>query len=47
MKFRELTDEEWKLLEPNLPPPARIGRPINDDRRTINVILCILITGCK
>jgi len=42
MKFSELTDEEWKLLEPDLPPPARTGRPRNDDRRrrrTINGIL--------
>jgi len=36
-----------KTIEPNIPPPARTGRPRNDDRRTINVMLCILIACCK
>jgi len=47
MKFTELTDEQWKLIEPHLPPPARTGRPRNDDRATVNGILYILITGCR
>jgi len=47
MKFSDLTDEQWKLVEPYLPPRARTGRPRNDDRSTINGILYILITGCR
>ncbi|MHC1610047.1 MAG: hypothetical protein ACXQTW_00315 [Candidatus Methanospirareceae archaeon] len=25
MKFEELSDEEWELIEPLLPPPAPTG----------------------
>ncbi|HEV2459431.1 MAG TPA: IS5 family transposase, partial [Ktedonobacterales bacterium] len=34
-------------IQPLLPPPARTGRPRADDRRTIEGILYILITGCR
>lgn len=47
VKFSELTDEQWELIEPHLPPPARTGRPRNDDRPTINGILYVLVTGCR
>ncbi len=47
MKFEELTDEEWELIEPLLPPPAPAGRPRADDRKTLNAILYVLTTGCK
>ncbi len=47
MKFEELTDEEWELIEPLLPPPAPTGRPRADDRKTLNAILYVLTTGCK
>ncbi len=47
MKFSELTDGQWELLEPFLPPPARTGRPRNDDRRTVDGILYVLTTGCR
>ncbi len=47
MKFNELTDEQWKLIEPHLPPAARTGRPRNDDRKTVNGILYVLVTGCR
>jgi hypothetical protein len=30
-----------------LPPPAQTGRPRADDRRTIEGILYVLITGCR
>jgi transposase len=42
-----LTDEQWAFIQPLLPPPARTGRPRADDRRTIEGILYILITGCR
>ncbi|MEM2194397.1 MAG: transposase [Candidatus Methanomethylicia archaeon] len=44
MRFRELSDEEWKFVEPLLPPRARTGRPRADDRRTVNGMLYVLIT---
>jgi transposase len=42
-----LTDEQWAFIKPLLPPPARTGRPRADDRRTIEGILYVLITGCR
>ncbi len=42
-----LTDRQWGFISPFLPPPARTGRPRADDRRTIEGILYILITGCR
>jgi transposase len=42
-----LTDSQWAFIAPLLPPPARTGRPRADDRRTIEDILYILITGCR
>jgi len=47
MEFRELSDEEWKLIEPLLPPKSRVGRPRADDRTVLNGILYVLITGCR
>jgi transposase len=47
MEFKELTDEEWSYFAPQLPPPARMGRPRADDRATINGIRYVLITGCR
>jgi transposase len=40
-----LTDGQWDFIRPLLPPPARTGRPRADDRRTIESILYVLITG--
>lgn len=42
-----LTDQQWAFIRPHLPPPARTGRPRADDRRTIEGILYVLITGCR
>jgi transposase len=42
-----LTDRQWAFIQPLLPPPARTGRPRADDRRTIEGILYVLITGCR
>lgn len=42
-----LTDRQWAFIQPLLPSPARTGRPRADDRRTIEGILYILITGCR
>ncbi|MEM2405737.1 MAG: transposase [Candidatus Methanomethylicia archaeon] len=47
MEFRELSDEEWELIRPLLPPKAKTGRPRINDRLVINGILYVLVTGCR
>jgi hypothetical protein len=42
-----LTDRQWAFIRPLLPPPAPTGRPRADDRRTIEGIVYILITGSR
>ena len=48
-----LTDEEWALVEPHLPPPrkprgtkAKEQRPV-DRREVLNGVLYVLTTGCQ
>src|SRR5215472_8897900 len=43
----QLTDKQWAFIRPLLPPAAHTGRPRADDRRTIEGILYVLITGCR
>lgn len=47
MAARHLTDGQWAFIRPLLPLPARTGRPRADDRRTVEGILYVLITGCR
>jgi transposase len=47
MEFRELSDFEWGIIKPLLPPRFRVGRTRADDRRIINGILYVLTTGCR
>ena len=47
MVEQELSDAQWKLIQPWLPAPKRRGRPRADDRRTINGVLYVLRTGCR
>jgi len=43
----DLSDAEWRLLEPLLPAPAGTGRPRRHSVRTIvNAILYELRSGC-
>src|SRR5215472_11088986 len=42
-----LTDSQWAFIRPLLPLPACTGRPRAGDRRTIEGILYVLITGCR
>jgi putative transposase len=43
----DLTDEEWKLLEPLLPPPKQTGRKRKYEQREIaNAIFYLLRSGC-
>ena len=44
----DLTDAEWALIEPSLPPPGKIGRPRKVDlRRVVEAILYMASTGCQ
>ena len=46
MKRHELTDEQWALIEPMVPPgSACTGRPTRDRRTLVNGIFWILHTG--
>ena len=43
----DLTDEEWQILAPLLPPPAKTGRPRDWPLREIlNAIFYVLRSGC-
>jgi putative transposase len=44
----DLTDAEWRIVEPFMPPRARLGRPRTIELRSVvNAILYILATGCQ
>jgi transposase len=47
MRFAELTDEQWDFIKPHIPPQPIVGRKRADDRKTINGILYVLVTGCR
>lgn len=43
----DLTDDQWTLIDPLLPPPSTQGRPEKHPRREIcNAIFYVLRTGC-
>ena len=44
----DLTDAQWEVLAPLLPPPKRGGRPRRVDlRRVVNAIIYIDRAGCQ
>jgi putative transposase len=44
----DLTDEQWRLIEPMIPPERRGGRHRSVDvRRVLDGILYLLRTGCQ
>ena len=45
MSRGDLTDSEWRILDPLLPNRGERGPPISDKRRTVNGILWVLRTG--
>ena len=47
MQFQELTDKQWSMMEPHIPKPAKTGRPRSNDRKIINGIIYVLISGCR
>ena len=43
----DLSDEQWSILEPNIPQPSLEGRPPTIERReVVNAILYVLRSGC-
>jgi len=43
----DLTDAEWRIIEPHMPPPRALGRPRTTDvREVVNAILYALRSGC-
>jgi transposase len=46
-EFREVSDGEWEVIRPFLPPMSKVGRPRADDRMVLNGILYVLTTGCR
>ena len=48
MIHKEISDAQWSTtIAPQLPKPAKTGRPRRDDRTTINGVLFALDTGCR
>ncbi len=45
MRRYELTDEEWAIIEPLIPPPAATGRPRRAPRVMWNSIFWVLRSG--
>jgi len=44
----DLTDKQWTLLEPLLPPPNTAGRREKHPRRElVNAIFYVVRTGCS
>lgn len=44
----DLTDEEWKVIKPLLPPMKTLGRPgATDLHEALNAIFYMARTGCK
>jgi len=41
-----LTDAQWQLIQPHLPPPKKRGRPPTDRRHLFNAILYFVRAGC-
>jgi transposase len=44
----DVTDAEWALIEPHLPPPRQKSRRPSPERRDVlNALLYVLTTGCQ
>jgi len=43
----DLTDSDWKVIEPLIPGPSRLGRPpVYTKREILNGILYVVRSGC-
>jgi transposase len=43
----DLTNQEWRTIQPLLPLPKKTGRPRANDRTVLNAIFFVLHTGCQ
>jgi transposase len=44
----DLTDEEWDIVRPLMPPPRKARRhPVPETRDLLNAVLYVLTTGCQ
>ncbi|MES1026032.1 transposase, partial [Gloeocapsa sp. BRSZ] len=44
----DLSDEEWRIIEPLIPPPKSGGHPRTVDmREVVNAVFYLLRTGCS
>jgi len=44
----DLTDEEWALVAPLMPPPRKARRhPVPETRALLDAVLYVLTTGCQ
>lgn len=43
----KLTDTQWRLLQPHMPPQTCLGRNREHDREVLNSLLYRLKTGCR
>lgn len=44
----DMTDDEWAMIAPHLPPPRRLGRPRTTDlRAVVDGLLYVLTSGCQ
>ena len=44
----DVTDEEWALIAPHLPPARRLGRPRTTElRAVVDALLYLLTSGCQ
>jgi hypothetical protein len=41
-EFREISDGEWEVIRPFLPPMSSVGRPRADDRLVLNGIQVVV-----
>lgn len=42
----DLTDEQWSIIEPMLPPAKHRGRPRADLREVVNAVMYVARAGC-
>ncbi len=47
MIHKEISDAQWSTIAPQLPKPAKTGRPRRGDRTTINGVLFASTAGCR
>lgn len=44
----DLTEQEWSVIQPYIPPPKEGGRPaVYERRELVEAVLYLMATGCK